>query len=119
MTSDSRQNVHAQRTAEHRRSPQMKARIRALIALALIILWGIAALTGLLLYVAPAGPPLVHAIYRPAHHADMTFTLAIRRGVAAHHWRFGNMPPQPAVGEEEIGLIVRYVRELQLANGID
>lgn len=67
----------------------------------------------------PAGPPLVHAIYRPAHHADMTFTLAIRRGVAAHHWRFGNMPPQPAVGEEEIGLIVRYVRELQRANGID
>jgi hypothetical protein len=29
------------------------------------------------------------------------------------------MPPQPAVREDEIGLIVRYVRELQRANGID
>ena len=59
----------------------------------------------------PAGPPLVHSIYRPA--------LAVRRGVRAHHWRFGDMPPQPAVREDEIGLIVRYVRELQRANGID
>ena len=45
----------------------------------------------------PAGPPLVHSIYRPAHHADVAFVLAVRCGVGAHHWRFGDMPPQPAV----------------------
>jgi mono/diheme cytochrome c family protein len=39
----------------------------------------------------PTGPPLVHAIYRPGHHADEAFELAVRRGVRAHHWRFGDM----------------------------
>jgi len=29
-----------------------------------------------------AGPPLVHSVYRPAHHADVAFALAIQRGCA-------------------------------------
>jgi mono/diheme cytochrome c family protein len=66
-----------------------------------------------------AGPPLVHRIYGPGHHADVAFMLAAQRGVRAHHWRFGDMSPQPAVGEDEIDRIVRYVRELQRANGIE
>jgi mono/diheme cytochrome c family protein len=65
------------------------------------------------------GPPLVHRIYGPGHHADAAFTLAAQRGVRAHHWRFGDMPPVPSARLEEIGLIVRYVRELQRANGIE
>lgn len=65
------------------------------------------------------GPPLVHVIYRAGHHADQAFFLAVVRGVAAHHWRFGNMPPQPGIDEEEIQKIVQYVRELQVANGIE
>ncbi|HUP37294.1 MAG TPA: cytochrome c [Candidatus Limnocylindria bacterium] len=68
---------------------------------------------------SPAGPPLVHRIYRTAHHADVAFELAVRRGVRAHHWRFGDMPPVPAVGRPEIVQITRYVRELQRANGIE
>jgi mono/diheme cytochrome c family protein len=64
------------------------------------------------------GPPLVHDIYNPGHHADYAFVLAARTGVRAHHWRFGNMPPQPQVSELEVKAIVRYVRELQQANGI-
>ncbi len=64
------------------------------------------------------GPPLVHDIYNPGHHADEAFVLAVRSGVRQHHWRFGNMPPQPEVGSEEITAIVRYIRELQRANGI-
>jgi mono/diheme cytochrome c family protein len=64
------------------------------------------------------GPPLVHNIYNPGHHADMSFVMAAKRGVRAHHWPFGNMPPQPQVKEDEIPLIIRYVRELQAANGI-
>ena len=68
---------------------------------------------------AATGPPLVHAIYRPGHHADVAFELAVRRGVRAHHWRFGDMPPQPTVPAGEVGQITRFVRELQQANGID
>ncbi len=65
-----------------------------------------------------AGPPLIHSTYRSAHHADVSFTLAVRRGVQAHHWAFGDMPPQPEVTADEVALITRYVRELQRANGI-
>lgn len=64
------------------------------------------------------GPPLVHDIYNPGHHADMAFVLAARRGVRQHHWPYGDMPKQPQVTDEEIATIIRYVRELQLANGI-
>ena len=66
----------------------------------------------------PGGPPLVHKIYNPGHHGDGAFWLAIKRGVTQHHWRFGNMPPQPQLGEADAREIVRYVRELQSANGI-
>ena len=64
------------------------------------------------------GPPLVHDIYNPGHHADGAFFIAATRGVRQHHWRFGNMPPQPQVSQDQLAAIVRYVRELQVANGI-
>ncbi len=64
------------------------------------------------------GPPLVHQIYRPNHHADIAFARAARFGVRQHHWFFGDMPPRPEVSDEDIVAIVRYVRELQRANGI-
>jgi mono/diheme cytochrome c family protein len=64
------------------------------------------------------GPPLVHVIYEPNHHADIAFFLAVRNGVRAHHWTHGNMPPLSHVSESDVGKMVRYVRELQLANGI-
>ena len=64
------------------------------------------------------GPPLVHNIYNPGHHADQAFLLAAKRGVRRHHWPYGDMPPQPQVTEAQIAAIVKYVRELQVANGI-
>ncbi len=64
------------------------------------------------------GPPLVHNIYNPGHHADMSFRLAVQRGVRQHHWPFGDMPAQPQVSDGEVGKIITYVRELQAANGI-
>jgi mono/diheme cytochrome c family protein len=64
------------------------------------------------------GPPLVHVIYNPGHHADGAFLVAVKLGVRQHHWRFGNMPPQPQVTEEQVATIIQYVRELQAANGI-
>lgn len=64
------------------------------------------------------GPPFIHNVYNPGHHSDDAFLLAAKRGVRSHHWRFGNMPPQPQVSDQEMAAIIRYVRELQEANGI-
>lgn len=64
------------------------------------------------------GPPLIHDIYNPGHHADQAFVLAAKRGVRQHHWQFGNMPAQPHVTDDQIKSILSYVREIQRANGI-
>lgn len=64
------------------------------------------------------GPPLVHDIYNPGHHADEAFFRATRLGVPRHHWNFGNMPPQPKVSFEDTATIIKYIRELQRINGI-
>lgn len=65
------------------------------------------------------GPPFVHPIYQPGHHGDMAFQMAVVQGVRAHHWPFGNMPPQEGLTRADVGNIVAYVRELQRANGIE
>ena len=65
------------------------------------------------------GPPLVDIIYEPNHHADAAFVLAARNGVRAHHWRFGDMPPLPAVTDSMVMEIVGYIRWLQRQVGIE
>ena len=65
------------------------------------------------------GPPLVHRIYEPSHHGDYAFEMAVANGVRAHHWKFGNMPPQPGLTKADVATIISYVRELQRANGIE
>ena len=64
------------------------------------------------------GPPLVHSIYEPGHHADEAFQRAVAMGVMAHHWPFGNMPRVEGLDRKDVSLIVTYIRELQRANGI-
>ncbi len=64
------------------------------------------------------GPPLVHKVYEPSHHADFAFLRAVQFGVAAHHWRFGNMAPVPGVTRQQVTEIVGYVRWLQREAGI-
>jgi cytochrome c5 len=64
------------------------------------------------------GPPLVHDIYNPGHHGDAAFFAAAKRGTPRHHWNFGDMPPQPGVTDDDMTAIIRYIRELQEANGI-
>jgi len=65
------------------------------------------------------GPPLIHNLYRPAHHSDAAFSSAAANGVIAHHWQFGNMPPVVGgVPEYNMRWIVRYIREMQQANGV-
>ena len=63
-------------------------------------------------------PPFVHDIYNPGHHADPAFFAAAKFGVRQHHWPYGNMPPQLQVSDDQVAAIVRYVREVQLVNGI-
>ena len=64
------------------------------------------------------GPPLIHDIYNPGHHADAAFHRAVRIGTPQHHWPFGDMPAQPHVSQEQVVAIVKFVRELQESNGI-
>ena len=65
-----------------------------------------------------AGPPLVHRIYQPSHHADAAFQLAVTRGVRAHHWNFGPMPLVPAMDSAAVADVTGYVRWLQRRAGI-
>jgi len=67
----------------------------------------------------PDGPPFIDKIYEPSHHPDAAFLLAVRRGVRAHHWNFGDMPPQNGVSDDDVSQIVAYVRGLQRDAGID
>ncbi len=63
------------------------------------------------------GPPFLHAFYNPGHHGDESFRRAVTAGVRQHHWPYGDMPAQPSVIAEDLEDIIRYVRELQSANG--
>ena len=65
------------------------------------------------------GPPLIHQIYRPGHHGDQAFVMAARYGVRSHHWPYGNMPKQPQVSQQDMEKIVRFVRQVQRANGVN
>ena len=65
-----------------------------------------------------SGPPLIHPYYHPGHHNDDAIRRAVRNGVPAHHWLFGDMPPIVGVSDEELEQIILYIRELQRAGGI-
>ncbi|MBL4748385.1 MAG: cytochrome c [Magnetovibrio sp.] len=64
------------------------------------------------------GPPLIHKTYNPGHHGDESFFRAIRSGVTQHHWPYGDMPAQPQVDANLAKLIIQFVREVQVKNGI-
>jgi mono/diheme cytochrome c family protein len=64
------------------------------------------------------GPPLRHPVYEPSHHGDASFQAAVRYGVRAHHWKFGDMPPIQGVSPDEVAHITAYVRQQQRLVGI-
>ncbi len=64
------------------------------------------------------GPTFLSKIYEPGHHGDPSFHLAVKRGVRAHHWAFGNMPKISGISKEEVEQIISYVRWLQREKGI-
>ena len=64
------------------------------------------------------GPPLLDRVYHPGHHPDASFRNAVRNGVPAHHWKFGDMLPVPGVSAEEVDEIICYVRQTQRESGL-
>jgi hypothetical protein len=64
------------------------------------------------------GPPLLHRIYEPSHHADAAFQLAVRNGMRTHHWQFGDMAPVPQTTPDDVAHIRAYVRAEQREVGI-
>ena len=64
------------------------------------------------------GPSFLSKIYEPNHHGDASFLMAVRRGVTAHHWRFGDMPPISDVSDDDVMQIVGYIRWVQRQAGI-
>lgn len=64
------------------------------------------------------GPPMLHKVYEPSHHADMAFQLAVANGVRAHHWKFGDMAPVAGLTADEVAHITAFVRSEQRKVGI-
>jgi mono/diheme cytochrome c family protein len=73
---------------------------------------------GIALNGSDKGPPLLHRIYEPSHHADIAFQLAVKNGVRAHHWQFGDMAPVPQVTPDDVAHMTAYVRAEQRKIGI-
>jgi len=64
------------------------------------------------------GPPLLHPFYKPSHHADFAFYRAALKGVQAHHWEFGDMPPIQGITREDMDAIVPFIRWYQKEKGL-
>ena len=65
------------------------------------------------------GPSHLSVVYEPNHHGDIAFILAVRNGVRAHHWSFGDMEPIPGLSDQDLEAIVAYVREAQRIQGFE
>ena len=65
------------------------------------------------------GPPLVESVYRPDHHADLSFHFAVHDGVKSHHWNYGDMKPVPLITPEETEHVIAFIREEQKRVGIE
>lgn len=64
------------------------------------------------------GPPLLNPVYKPDHHSDLAIRLAVKNGVTAHHWQFGDMPPVPGVTPGQIDDLIAYIRGVQRREGL-
>ncbi|MCC5953846.1 MAG: cytochrome c [Acidimicrobiia bacterium] len=65
------------------------------------------------------GPSHLSQVYAPDHHPDATFRMAIRQGTPAHHWDFGDMPPIEGLNDDEVELLIAYIREQQEIHGFE
>jgi mono/diheme cytochrome c family protein len=65
------------------------------------------------------GPSHLSQLYEPGHHGDGAFLVAVLRGVPAHHWNFGAMPPIQGLTPDNVEAIVAFVRERQRIDGFE
>lgn len=65
------------------------------------------------------GPAMLHKVYEPSHHGDVAFQLAVKNGVRAHHWQFGDMKPVPGVTPDDVAHITAFIRGEQRKVGIN
>ena len=65
------------------------------------------------------GPSQLSKVYEPSHHADAAYRLAVRNGVRAHHWNFGNMPAVPGVKGADLEAVIAYIRSEQEKQGFE
>ncbi len=65
------------------------------------------------------GPSFLSDVYEPGHHSDVAFLLAVQRGSAAHHWKFGDMLPIDGLTTDDVDAIVAFVRETQRIEGFE
>lgn len=65
------------------------------------------------------GPSLRSIIYEPGHHSDESFRNAIINGARQHHWSFGDMPPVEGLSDEDVELVIAFVRAEQQRLGFE
>ena len=64
------------------------------------------------------GPAMLHKVYEPSHHSDVAFQLAVKNGVRAHHWQFGDMAAVPGLTPDDVAHITAFIRTEQRKVGI-
>lgn len=62
------------------------------------------------------GPSLLDDVYKPSHHADLSFYFAVKNGVRQHHWKFGDMPTVAELTPQRVSDIISYIRWMQKTN---
>ena len=65
------------------------------------------------------GPSQLSIVYEPGHHSDDAYRSAIRNGTRQHHWEFGDMPPVEDIADDEIELVIAYIRSQQETLGFE
>lgn len=65
------------------------------------------------------GPSQLSIVYEPNHHGDDTYRSAIRNGVPQHHWGFGDMPAIEDISDDQIELVIAYIRSQQETLGFE
>jgi len=65
------------------------------------------------------GPSQLSKVYEPSHHPDEAYRAAVKNGVRAHHWRFGDMPSLPEFPDDALRDVIAYIRSEQQKQGFE
>lgn len=65
------------------------------------------------------GPSQLSIVYEPGHHGDDAYRSAIRNGARQHHWGFGDMPAIEGITDDQIELVIGYIRSEQERSGFE